>query len=87
MNSENILGLEQRGCQLPSRPVSRAPTLSRPVSALPAPQDCPTGLNHLHSTETQSFDSTKWQSHAKETSPPHYSGVQGPKGQDTKVID
>lgn len=61
------------------------------LSALPAPQDCPTGLNHLHftgdETEIQSFDLTKWQSHAKETSPPHYAGVQGPKGQDTKVID
>lgn len=53
--------------------------------ALPAPLCRPTDLNHLQATgdktETSSFDLTKWQSHAKETLPPHYSGVQGPKGQ------
>lgn len=45
-------------------------------------------LNHLQATgdktETPSFDLTKWQSHAKETSP-HYSGVQSPKGQVPKL--
>lgn len=45
-------------------------------------------LNHLQATggktETPSFDLTKWQSHTKETSP-HYSGVQGPKGQVPKL--